>query len=118
MTANSLVKIETVVLNGEKGPLTAIMVALNIAAPDTAPAFIREVAETFKVHRMGSPPDTAGLLVTIIGSLAAGVFADQWRALVAEDAILAHFMGQMRTADVMQGTPQGKVLSSASLLGR
>lgn len=117
MAANTLAKIETVVLDGEDGPLTAIMVALNIVAPETAPAFIREVAETFKAHRMCSPPNTAGLLITIIGELSADAFTEQWRALVAEDAILAHFMGQMRVADVMQGTTQGKALSSASLAG-
>lgn len=118
MATNSLAKIETVELHDKDGQLTAIMVALNIAAPETTTAFIQEVAETFKKQRMCSPPNTAGLLVTIIGQLSAEAFAEQWRALVAKDAILAHFMGQMRVADVMQGTAQGKVVSSASLLGQ
>lgn len=116
MTANALAKIESVVLNGENGPLTAAIVAFNIAVPKTAPAFIREVAESFIKRRMRSPPNTAGLLVTIIGQLLAAAFAEQWRTLVAEDSILAHFMGETRVADVMQGTAQGRVLSSASLL--
>jgi hypothetical protein len=117
MAANTLVKIESVELNGEDGPLTAIMVALNIADPRRAPAFIREVAETFKAHRMCSPPKTTGLLVTILGQLPAERFVEQWRKLAVEDEMLAHFMSQLSVADVMQGTADGRVLSSASLLG-
>lgn len=116
MVANTLAKIETVELDGEGGPLTAIMVALNIANPARAKSFTRRVAEAFKAHRMCSPPETAGLLVTIIGKLSAERFAEHWRGLAAEDAILARFMGQMQLADVMQGTKSGRVLSSASLL--
>ena len=116
MAANTLARIETVELDGADGPLTAVMLSLDIADRANAPAFIREVAETFKAHRMCSPPETAGLLVTIMGELSAEQFAEHWRKLAAEDAILAQFMGRMQLADVVQGTSSGRVLSSASLL--
>jgi hypothetical protein len=68
MVANTLAKIETVELDGEDGPLAAVMVSLNIADPRNDPSFIREVTESFKPQRMCSPPETARLLVTTTGS--------------------------------------------------
>jgi hypothetical protein len=88
MAANTLARIETVELDGEDGSLTAITVALNIADPHRAPSFIREVTETFKAHRMGSPPETAGLLVTILGQLSAERFAEHWRRLTTDSGPL------------------------------
>lgn len=116
MASNQIASIETVTGERDGEALTAIMVALNVRDPRNAPAFIQEVAETFKNHRMCSPPETAGLLVTIIGKLTAEEFREHWRTLVARDPILASFMGQMKVADVMQGTPRGEVLSAASHL--
>jgi hypothetical protein len=113
---NAINILDTVSFVASDGPLVAIMIGLNIADLDQADAFVREVAERFKAHRMISPPETAGLCVTIIGELSAGEFARRWRDLVARDEILRLFMGKMRIADVIRGTPSGQQLESVSLL--
>lgn len=117
MQTNNIAKIETVNLNGPNGPMTAIMISLNIYDLVTVPAFIQEVITTFKSQRMLSPPNTSGMLVTIMGSLPAESFAQHWRAAAQTDQSMAFFMSQMTIADVMQGTPAGQMLSKASLLG-
>lgn len=117
MATNRIAQMKAVQTQDAQGPLTAIMIAVDVADIGSAPAFVQEVADKFKAYRMMSPPDTAGMLVTIMGTLAAGDFAKRWKAIAAKDQALALFMSQMRVADVIQGTPQGQVLSSASLLG-
>lgn len=116
MAANEISKIETVEVEGPDGPLVAIMVALDISDSRNAEAFILEVVEAFKSRRMCSPPETAGMLVTMFGDLSAEKFCENWRRLTPDDGVLAYFMSQMKFADVLQGTPEGEVLSSASLL--
>lgn len=96
--------------------MNAIMISLDIGDAATVQAFVKVVIGTFKSQRMLSPPDTSGLLVTIIGPLRAEAFATQWRAAALVDQPLALFMGQMTIADVIQGTPSGEVLSQASLI--
>ncbi len=113
---NSIANLKTVNLQSPAGPLTAIMIGVNISDVQTADAFIAEVAEKFKVQRMISPPDTGGLLITVIGDLPVVRFATRWRELMANDQALAFFMSQMRVADVVRGLPSGQPLEKASLL--
>ncbi len=116
MTSNRIAQIKTVEVEDDAGPLTAIMIAVDVNDPRSAQAFAREIAQAFKSQRTLSPPDTAGLLITVIGALSADDFAAHWQDLVKEDQILAHFMKGTRVADVIQGTRDGRALSRASLL--
>jgi len=116
MAANSIANLKSVNFQSPTGPATAIMIGVNISDVQAADAFISEVAEKFKMQRMLSPPDTSGLLVTIIGDLPAARFAEKWRGLLAADQVLAAFMSQMRVADVMRGSPSGQMLEKVSLM--
>src|SRR5579883_2912338 len=104
MPKNFISDLRTVSLQRQNGPLTAIMIALNIPDPLTADAFIAEVAEIFKVQRRNSPAETRGLLFTIIGELPAAEFLQLWRKRVAEDSVLAGYMSQMQVIDVIRGS--------------
>jgi len=116
MPTNSVANLKTVNFQSPTGPAAAIVIGVNISDVQAADAFISEVAEKFKMQRMLSPPDTSGLLVTIIGDLPAARFAEKWRGLVATDQALSIFMSQMRVADVMRGSPSGQMLERVSLL--
>lgn len=113
---NRIAQMKTAEVQDDQGPLTVIMIALDVPDLRGAPGFIQEVANQFKAFRMLNSPDTAGLLVTVIGALPAADFAKRWQELVANDQILTLYMSTMRVADVIQGTAAGKVLSSATLL--
>jgi hypothetical protein len=116
MATNTIASVKTVELDSPTGPLVAIMIALNIGDSKHAVPFVREVAQKFNVHRTCSSPETAALLVTIIGDFSASEFAKQWKELQGEDQILKFYMSMMRMADVMHGTESGEVLEMASLL--
>jgi hypothetical protein len=116
MSTNRIADVKPVQLQSDGGPFHAIMMALDVNEPDQADDFIREVSQRFKVQRMNSPPDTAALLITIIGDLPASTFAQGWERLRGGDEILNAFMSQMRKADVIRGTRAGQVLESVSLL--
>lgn len=113
---NSIAQIKIVEVDGPSGPANAMMVAVNIDDPQTAEAFVSQVAEEFKLHRMVAPPDTSLLLMTIIGGLSAERFAARWKAIEQEDEVVRAFMSRMLVADVIQGTSGGEQLSSVSLL--
>lgn len=116
MQTNTIANLKTVNVQSPSGPVTAILIGVNIPDLQTAEAFVSEVAQKFKMQRMLSPPETSGLLVTIIGEMTAARFAEKWRELAASDQALAVFMSQMRVADVMRGSPSGQPLEKASLL--
>ena len=67
--------LKTATINGPDGPLIAVMVGIDVPDPGEADAFMLHVLEKFKAHRMISPVETAGLLVSIIGDLSAQEFA-------------------------------------------
>jgi hypothetical protein len=113
---NSIDHVKTVSVDGPSGSANAMMMALNVGDPAGAEAFMPEVAEQFKLHRMVAPPDTSMLLVTIIGGLPAERFAAWWQQIAGRDGIVQAFMSLMVVADVVQGTPAGQQLSRASLL--
>ena len=107
---NTIANLKTVPLQSPTGPVTAILMGLNIPDPETADAFVKEVAEKFKAQRMCSPPDTSVMLVTIIGEMPAGRFVERWRQLAADDNALGFFMSRMQKADVLRGTTVGQDL--------
>lgn len=116
MTENQIEEIEVVPVDGPEGPTMAMLIGVDIADAASAPEFVRAVLERFKLHRMISPPETSMLLITLIGDFSAGAFAEHWKAVAKADATAQTFMSQMVVADVIQGTPSGEQLSSASLL--
>jgi hypothetical protein len=113
--ANEIASLETVELEGEDGPVVAIMVALNMTESDEAPAFVRHVAEKVLQQRMISPPETSMLLVTLIGPKDSAAFEQEWRKAVAVDPALAHFLSQMVAADGVLGTSKGELLAEFPL---
>jgi len=112
---NYISHIKTMDLESPDGPLTSVMIGLAIPDPTTADAFIAEVAEKFKVHRMSSSPDTRGLFISMVGELPAGEFVRRWRELVAADEILSTFMSTLRYATVRRGTASEPRLETLSL---
>ncbi len=113
---NTIANLKTMALQSPDGPVTAIVMGLNIPDLPGADAFIQEVAEKFKVQRMCSSPDTSVMLITIVGELPASHFVQRWRQLAADDKVLGHFMSQMRKSDVLRGTVAGQTLETVSLL--
>lgn len=113
---NTIANLKTMNLQSADEQVTAIVMGLNIREPETADAFIREVAEKFKLQRMCSPPDTSVMLVTIISEMPAASFVERWHQLAAADEILSFFMSQMRKADVLRGTTAGQTLETLSLI--
>jgi len=92
-----------------------MMIALNVDDPAGAERFVSEIGEQFKLQRTLAPPDTSMLMVSIIGPLSAGRFAEYWRALTQRDDVIRAYMTLMTVAEVIQGTPSGQQLSKASL---
>lgn len=113
---NTIVNLKTVNLQSPDGPVTAIVMGLEIPEPQSADAFIREVAEKFKAQRMCSPPDTSIMVVTIVSEMPVSSFVSRWRQLEADDKVLEAFMSKMRRADVLRGTVAGQALETVSLL--
>ena len=111
---NEIAQLETRQLNESS---SAIMVALNMRDCATASQFVKDVAHKVLLQRMISPPDTAFLCVTIVGTVTAAEFEKLWRKHTPSEPGLAVFLDQMQAADVIHGTPQGKVLDQVSLLG-
>jgi hypothetical protein len=76
------------------------------------------VVEKFKAQRMASPPETSGLLITLIGNVSAEKFSERWAAATVADPILAFFMSGMHIADVIVGTKAGGIEETDSLIDR
>ncbi|MEO7299984.1 MAG: hypothetical protein ABI042_15565 [Verrucomicrobiota bacterium] len=114
---NTIAVLKTMDLQYEDGrPVTQIVMGLNIRDPQTADAFIQEVAEKFKVQRMCSSPDTNMMLITIVSEMPLSRFVERWHQLAAADQILSFFMSQMQRADVLRGVVAGQTLETASLI--
>ena len=114
---NSPAKFKLRQVEGRSGSKTALMVALSVPEGSIVDrTLVAKVVKDFTIVRMTAPPDTSLLLITIVGPTPASSFAELWRASVRDDQVAAAFMARMETADVLQGTPSGQVLSEASLL--
>ena len=113
---NKIVNLKTLDLESADGPVTAIVMGLNIPDLRTADSFIEEAAEKFKLHRTCSSPNTSILLITVVSKMSAAHFIECWRRQVARDPILAFYMTQMRKADVLVGTFAGENNNAVSLL--
>jgi hypothetical protein len=102
MAANEIVKNETVEWEDEDGgTMIAVNMALDIYDLSQAEPFVAEVAEAFLMQRMTSPPETAGLLITIVGKMQPDEFATFWSLATADNEPLQVFMAQMVVADAV-----------------
>ena len=113
---NTIVNLKTLSLQSTEGPVSAIVMGLNITDPELVDSFVTEVAEKFKLQRMCSPPNTSVALITIISEMSLTHFVTKWKQLAAKDQILGFFMSQMKKADVVRGTKAGETLESDSLI--
>jgi hypothetical protein len=116
MCANKIVQIKTVQGGSPEQPTFAILTNMDINNSAAADGFLREVAKTFVSHRMCSPPQTNGMLLTIIGDLSAATCVELWRQIMNEDKALLFFMSQMRVADVIRGSASGEELERVSII--
>lgn len=112
---NKLVRTETQELKADTTISYAIFINLNMDSLITY-NFLIEVKEAFIAQRMISPPETALLLITILGNINAQDFAFALKKVLVEDKVAKAFIHRMAKADVIQGTEIGEILSSASLL--
>ena len=110
MTVNQVNKVETVELEFDGSPVTAIMMAVDCHDLSVADTFIASVIDEFLSHRMISPPDTNALLVTLVGAMRPEEFAFFWNEHVESNAALQVFMSQMKVADVVWSAPDGEIL--------
>jgi hypothetical protein len=116
MPANRIAPIKTVPGGSAEQPTFAILTNLDIHDSATGEAFLREVAKTFVSQRMCSPPQTNGMLLTIIGDWPAAKCAEVWRQIMSEGKVLLFFMSQMRVADVIRGSASGEQLEQVSII--
>jgi hypothetical protein len=116
MSANKIVQIKTVQGGSPEQPTFAILMNMDINDSATADAFLREAAKTFISHRLLSPPQTNGMLFTIIGDLSAARCVELWRQIMSEDRALLFFMSQMRVADVIRSSASGEELEKVSII--
>jgi hypothetical protein len=113
---NELRQLNTIQHQTPNGPFYTIMMALDIHDPSTAPDFITQVLEKFKMQWMIGPPGTTHLIVTLDGRLSAAQFAQYWQDIVAVNPVLATIMSMMNVADVLRAPAHSESLEKATLL--
>ena len=116
--ANQIVRNETVEWESEDGEIVhAIEMALDVDDLSAAEPFVAEVANAFLMQRMVSPPETAGLLITIVGSMGPREFAIFWSLATEDNPAIQEFMAKMEMADVVGSMPDDpEQLIGASLI--
>jgi hypothetical protein len=113
---NEVKQLKTVQLPTHDGPAYAILLALDIYDPATAPTFLAQALEQFKMQWMIGPPQTTHLLITLVGDLPVAQFIHYWQGHQATDPVLKTIMGLMQVADIRRGSATGELLEEASLL--
>jgi hypothetical protein len=103
-------------LQGPDGPVTTVMIGVDTDASDSPRQLAEAVADSYKVQRMISPPNTSMLLVTFIGPADLVQVSAARQALLDADPVLAAFMSMNQQAVCVHGTPGGAILSEISLL--
>jgi hypothetical protein len=116
MSTNVLKQLETKEVSLPDGKARAIFIALDINDKNKADGFIAEVLQKFTMQKMISPPDTAMLLVTIIGEMTAEDFRSRWKKAVAQDMVVGMLLSKFTRADVLWGDEKGKPIDQKSLL--
>jgi hypothetical protein len=113
--ANRIHNLQTQVAERPHGKAAAVVMGLDVDDLASLDLFMPHVMEKVKLQRMCSPPDTAILFITLIGSLSASEFRRRWLELLPQDQVLAFFMSRMKEATVLHGKPDGTVLEHLSL---
>ncbi len=116
MKENTIKQLETKQVKIDNKIVNAIFIAVDIYDKPNSQAIITEVKEKFTLQKMISPPDTAFLLITLIGDLSAKEFKSVWNKLAETDIILKTTLSLMQKADVIYGTQDGKIIEQLSLL--
>lgn len=116
MSLNEIVEIKTVQAGAPDQPIFAIMIAANVAEPQTLREFVAQLVEKFTLQRMISPPTTTHLLVSIRGETTAEAVKALWKDCVAADHVVGVLMGKMLVADVVRAGRTGPAVEQLSLL--
>ena len=114
--ANRIHNVATQTAERNGSPFPMVVMGLDIDDLAGLEPFMRNVVDSFKNQRMCSPPQTAGLFVTLIGDLTTEMFKERWVAAIQRDPILKAFMGLMKEATVLHGKRDGTVISHISLI--
>lgn len=67
--ANQIYNIATQLMEIAGEPFPLIAIELNVSELSSLDSLMNEVVDSFKIQRMIRPPETAGMLVTLIGDL-------------------------------------------------
>src|SRR5262245_23803684 len=114
--ANRIHNVTTQIAERNGGAFPMVVMGLDVDDLSGLDAFMEGVVDTFKRQRMCSPPETAGMFVTLIGDLTTDMFRDRWQAATQGDPILKAFMGLMTEATVLHGKRDGTIISHISLI--
>lgn len=113
---NKIISLKTIGVKTEKGIAHAIMIGVEVLDVLKVDQLVQNVIEKFKNQKMASPPDTSLMLITITGDLTAKDFKKSWDIYIKKDSVMKVFMSQIKKADVIHGTKEGKPLDSISLI--
>jgi hypothetical protein len=114
--ANRIYNLKTAEAKRSHGPAAAVVMGLNIDDRESLDLFMPEIAHKIVLQRTCSPPDTAILLISIIGVLSAEEFKARWLREVGKDKILTFYMSMMKEASVTRDLPDGSIIEDISLL--
>ena len=112
---NRIHNLATKVFRNETGEFPAIVLGIELHDPSAASRFFDDVIEQFKAQRMCSPPETANMVVTLTGSVAADEFRAHWIARCETDPALKYFTSLFVRADVLH-IRGSEVLDQSSLI--
>lgn len=102
MATNEIVSNETVEWETEDGgSIVGVKIAIDVFDLSQAEPFVAEVAEAFLMQRMVSPPESAGLFISVDGKMQPNEFATLWSLAIADNEPIKTFLSQMEFADVM-----------------
>ena len=114
--ANRIYNLKTAEATRSGAPVPAVVMGLDIDDLDSLDSFMPTVAHKIVLQRTCSPPETAILVISIIGVLSAEEFRTRWMREVEKDKILSFYMSQMKEASVSRGLPDGSMIEDVSLL--
>jgi hypothetical protein len=97
--ANCIHNVATQIAERNGCAFPMVVIGLDVYDLVNVESFMQTVVDTFKNQRMCSPPQTAGLFVTLIGDLTAEMFRDQWIRASQRDPIVKGVYGTYDRGD-------------------